>query len=118
VVDISNHSVKKFNSKGKFIAKWPGVGPEYGSLSEPSDITTDLSGNVYVADSGHHRILKFDSNGKLLSKWGALGIDDGNFTSSRGLALIVDSSGTVYVADSGNDRIQMFKKINGTTVVK
>ena len=70
----------------------------------PSDVATDSSGNIYVADTYNSRIQKFDSNGTYMSQWGTLGIGDGQLSYPEGIT--VDSTGNVYVADTNNSRIQ------------
>jgi len=66
----------------------------------------DLSGNIYVADTGNNRIQKFDTNGKFITDWGFPGSGRGEFAYPFGIA--VGPSGNVYVADTGNSRIQVF----------
>ena len=82
------------------------VGTNDGRFQYPNGVTTDASGNVYVADSDNNRIQKFDSSGTFLAKWGTYGSADGEFDSPFGITT--DSSGNVYVADTGNNRIQKF----------
>jgi len=89
-------------------------------LRSPEGITVDMSGNVYVADTGNHCIKKFDSNGKLLTKWGGYGFGDGQFSEPTGIA--VDKSGNVYVTDKDGQhkeshRIQKFDS-NGKFLTK
>jgi sugar lactone lactonase YvrE len=78
----------------------------------PTGITIDSNGEIYVVDSGNSKIKKFDSNGKLLLSWGSSGTGNGQFVNPDG---IVVGSNYVYIADTGNARIQMFDK-NGTFV--
>lgn len=75
-------------------------------LNFPFDVTTDSSGNIYVADSGNDRIVKFDHSGNYLMQFGMSGKDDGQFMDPRGVA--VDESGNIYVADTINNRIEKF----------
>ena len=75
-------------------------------LNFPFDVTTDSSGNIYVADSGNDRIVKFDSSGNYLMQFGISGKNYGQFMDPRGVA--VDNQGNIYVADTENDRIQKF----------
>jgi len=91
-----------------FLAKWGASGSGNSEFSWPLGIAVDVSGNVYVADTGNNRIQKFDSNGTFLTKWGTPGTGDDQFNSPRGVA--VDAIGNVYVADTGNNRIQKFDK--------
>jgi len=126
VAESSNHRVQEFDSSGTFLRMW-GWGVDDGSnefqictsgcqggifgsgdgqFFSPRDVAVDLSGNVYVADSGNDRIQKFDSSGTFLTKWGTNGAGDGQFDNTGGVA--VDFSGNVYVADFSNARIQKF----------
>jgi|GEM_PF-440104 len=77
-----------------------------GQLEYPFGITTDSSGNIWVADLFNHRIQKFNSKGEYVLKIGSAGYGDGQFNEPMGVA--VDSSGNVWVADSGSNRIQKF----------
>ncbi|MCA9344127.1 hypothetical protein KC947_04240, partial [Candidatus Saccharibacteria bacterium] len=83
------------------------VGTNDGRFQYPNGVTTDASGNVYVADSDNNRIQKFDSSGTFLAKWGTYGSADGEFDSPQGVTT--DASGNVYVVDTYNYRIQKFK---------
>jgi len=101
----------------EFVTKWGSIGTGDGQFgtSGPYGIAVDISGNVYVADTGNGRIQKFNSNGVFLAKWGSYGNGDGQFSSPWGIT--VDNSGFVYVADAGSDRIQKFTS-TGTFVSK
>ena len=81
----------------------------------PFDVTTDSSGNIYVADSGNDRIVKFDPNGNYMMQFGISGNSDGQFMDPRGVA--VDNTGYIYVADTVNNRIQKFDS-SGKFVLK
>ncbi|NJL59431.1 MAG: choice-of-anchor D domain-containing protein [Desulfobacteraceae bacterium] len=72
----------------------------------PFGITTDISGNIWVADTGNNRIRKFGNTGTFLAGFGSFGTDNGLFKSPTGIAA--DSSGNVYVTDKDNNRIQKF----------
>ena len=75
-------------------------------FTTPQGITTDSSGNIYVADTGNDRIQKFDSSGNFVMQFGSNGGGDGRFNSPSGLAI--DSSGNIFVADRVNNRVQKF----------
>ncbi|HJV89937.1 MAG TPA: immunoglobulin domain-containing protein [Holophagaceae bacterium] len=77
-------------------------------FNAPAAMAVDVSGNIYVANSGDHTICKVDGNGGLAILAGASGQPgylDGTGANARfnwptGLAL--DGAGTLYVADGSN----------------
>jgi len=82
--------------------------PEGGRrLKNPSDITGDRDGNIFVADTGNDRIMRYryiDDELRLvetLQKHSGVGIKE-----PGGVSL---SSGRLYVADTGRDRIISFR---------
>ena len=89
-----------------FLFEWGEPGNADGQFSEPSGISIDSSGNIYVADSLNNRIQKFDDQGAFILKWGSAGSGIGQFDSPQGIAI--DSSDCVYVVDRSNNRIQKF----------
>jgi hypothetical protein len=70
------------------------------SLSGPSGIVVDGSGNVYIADTGNNRVLK-------------VGLSAGSYTENTvptsalhyPMGIAVDGSGNVYVDDIGDNRV-------------
>ena len=83
----------------QFVTNWGSQGSGDGQFDKPVSIAVDLSGNVYVADTGNSRIQKFNSNGTFITKWGPIPV---------GIGIAVDSSGNVYVAEYNNNRILKF----------
>ncbi len=111
VTDAGNYRVQKFDSAGKFLAKWGTEGSADGQFEEPGGIAVDAAGNVYVVDSRNYSIQKFDSNGNFLLKWGSQGKGAGQFDFSRDLTssmLAVDRQGLILEGDVMNGRIQKF----------
>ncbi|MCP4353037.1 MAG: PKD domain-containing protein [Desulfobacterales bacterium] len=107
VADKDNHRIQKFDSEGKYIAKWGSASAEEGEFQAPICITSDSNQNViYVTDSNNYRIQKFDLNGNFITEWGRKGSGNGEFEYPTGVA--VDSEGFVYVTDSFNSRVQKF----------
>ena len=78
-------------------------------LYEPSAVTTDSAGNIYIINSRMNQISKFDSSGKFIKKWGTAGAAPGEFQfTGPGDALTVGSGGLLYVVDRGQARVQIF----------
>jgi tripartite motif-containing protein 71 len=161
VADYFNDRVQKFDSSGNFLRAWGrdvvATGPEdlgngfevctiaancqagstggaKGELSSPVGIAADVTGHVWVADSGNNRIQRFDSQGNFEYMWGkdvntsnpGVGFEQcgptstcktgltgdlgGEFNTPQGVAV---GAGLAYVADTGNDRIEKFDATNG-----
>ncbi|MFO0774021.1 MAG: 6-bladed beta-propeller [Nitrospiraceae bacterium] len=120
VVDMGNHRIQKFDTSTnvlpQLITKWGGspeaghassaLAQEAGQLRNPWGITVDVSGDVYVSDTGNHRIEKFDREGNFITQWGGFGNGSGQFNFPYGVA--VDARGSVFVVDSANTRVQQF----------
>jgi uncharacterized protein (TIGR03437 family) len=83
------------------------------NLSNPQGLSTDSSGNLYVADWFNGRIRKITPQGFISTIAGngttSLNGDSGPATSA-GLsptAVTVDANGKIYIADKDNNRIRM-----------
>jgi len=126
VGDANNYRIRKITSGG-LVTTLAGSGftgytnsvNNNPRFRNPSGITLDSTGNVYVADTGNHRIRKITPDGlvsTLAGKGflgGTLDIDYGYLDGTGTNALFfnpggvaVDSEGNVYVADANNHRIR------------
>ena len=117
VADASNNRIRKIDTTGLVSTL---AGSEYGfadgsgtttKFYEPSGVTLDNAGNIYVADTYNHRIRKIDSSGNVstLAGDGSEGFSDGSGTVAKfgwPYGVAVDSTGNVYVADTYNHRIR------------
>ena len=87
-----------------------GIG-QAASFNNPSGITADNAGNLYVADSWNHMIRKI-APGAVVTTLAAstnLGSADGIGSAAQfyyPFSVAVDSVGNIYVADSGNHTIR------------
>ena len=79
---------------------WGDYGSNPGFFKVPTGITTDILGNVYVADRDNHRVQKFDSDGNYLTKWD----NNGYFYTPNKVA--VSQTGLLYIV-SGDYNIVM-----------
>ncbi len=122
VGDTFNDCIRKIDQNGNVttLAGSPGSGYKDGPGNEakfywPSQLATDASGNVYVADVGNHRIRKIDKNGNVttLAGTGEPGFLDGPGSQAKfyqPYGVCVDSNGNIYVADYVNERIRRIDK--------
>ena len=91
------------------------------SVSHPSGMAVDASGNLYIADIGNMRIRKVDASGIITSVAGGgtgLGDGDGGLATSAALSapsdVKLDATGNLFVADKLNNRV---RKINVNGVI-
>ena len=80
------------------------------SFNQPSGITVDASGNLYIADAGNNEVRKITPGGLVSTFAGIFQAANGqgtaaNFYHPRGIT--VDASGNVYVADRDNNEIRL-----------
>jgi streptogramin lyase len=111
--DVNGHTVRKMNLDGEVLLTIGRMGeagePEDGLLNEPTDLTINEEGEVFVL-VGHGRgtpqLLKFNHMGQFMKKWGGPGTAPGQFDTPH--SIVVDEEGLIYVADRENRRIQIF----------
>ena len=123
-VDKGSDMVVKFNPEGRVVmvfgrkkeasdeaAPWTRVDPPRapvdGQFRQPTDVTWDLEGNIFISDGYvNSRVAKFDKNGDWVATWGEPGSGPGQFNTPH--SITSDARGRIYVADRGNGRIQVF----------
>jgi len=120
IADTGNNTIREITPAGivTTLAGTPGVaGSSNGTGSaalfkQPTALTVDGSGNIYVADSGNDTIRKITSTGLVTTLAGSAGTSGSTngmgtsalFNNPSGVA--VDGNGNVYVGDTGNDTIR------------
>lgn len=81
--------------------------PVDGQFRQPTDVTWDPQGNIYISDGYiNSRIAKYDANGDWVKSFGEPGNGPGQLNTPHSIAA--DAKGQIYVADRGNRRIQVF----------
>jgi len=124
-VDKGSDMVVKFNPEGRVVMvfgrkpeasdehavphKRSGPPPKHedGRFRQPTDVTWDPAGNIYISDGYvNSRVGKLDKNGDWIKSWGERGKQPGEFNTPHSIAA--DAQGNIYVADRSNRRIQVF----------
>jgi len=116
VTDSSNYKIRKITADGMvstLAGSTQGFADGIGTQAQfyfPQGVTTDVTGNIYVADSNNYKIRKITPAGFVTTIAGStVGFADGigdvaQFVYPTGLAT--DAVGNLYVADYGNHKIR------------
>lgn len=110
VSDSSSHIVRAYDSSGTEVASAKlglGYGSAYYYMNNPTDLTVDAAGNVYVADTGNSRILIFDTSGTLLNVVSTADLPLGKIRSPMGIS-ISPRTNNLWVSDFYNNRVVEF----------
>ncbi len=92
-------------------------------FNDPTGVTVDPQGNVYVADYGNSTVRMLTPAGVVTTLAGSprrTGSADGTGAQARFLTpsgIGIDSSGNLYVADSGNDTIREVTQAGVVTTI-
>ena len=105
--DTGNHTIRRITSAAGAASTLAGAAPVQGSSDldgaaasflGPSGATTDLSGNVYVADKGNRTVRIVSVAGTVST----LSLTGGGFDpQARPEGIAVDLAGNIYVSDVG-----------------
>ena len=108
-------AVHRFSAAGELRTRWGTPGGEPGQLCNPTGITADDQGNLFILDCSEwggsgvlnrNRVQVFTTDGHYLHGWGEMGAGPGMFNLPVGIARGAD--GTIVVADTYNARVQRF----------
>jgi sugar lactone lactonase YvrE len=80
---------------------------EDGRFRQPTDVTWDSAGNIYISDGYvNARVAKISKDGDWIKSWGEHGKGPGQFDLLHTIAS--DAQDNIYVGDRNNRRIQVF----------
>ncbi|QQS45055.1 MAG: HYR domain-containing protein [Acidobacteriota bacterium] len=130
IADRNNQRVRKVDGSTRLISTLAGTGTAgFGGdngaaasaqLNQPSEVTADAQGNVFISDTNNHRIRQVNSSGQITTVAGT-GIsgfsgDDGpavdaqiTFTSG----IVAFPNGHIFIADTGNLRVRRLAPAGG-----
>ncbi|MEK7675975.1 MAG: hypothetical protein AAB676_09110 [Verrucomicrobiota bacterium] len=139
VADSCNSTIRKISPAGE-VTTLAGQAGESGStdgpgsaarFSGPEGVAVDVTGNVYVGDTGNHTIRKISPAGVVTTLAGLAldtngdGDPDGGYADGTGSAarfnwpygVAVDSVGNLYVSDGRNSAIRKISPAGVVTTV-
>jgi sugar lactone lactonase YvrE len=102
--------------------KLNGLPATQASLNEPSGVSVDAAGNVYIADTTDYLIRKVNTSGIMSTVAGNTHLcqqptgscGDGGKAGAANLsyptAAVLDSTGNIYIADTQDNKIRMVTK--------
>ena len=122
--DSANHAIREIVAATGRIVTVAGTGTmgytgdasaaTQATLSSPQDLSFDLTGNLYIADTGNHVIRVVNAATHLISTFAGTGLagfsnegggaSTAQFNAPWGVFAAID--GSVYVADFGNNRVR------------
>ncbi|MCS6977152.1 MAG: hypothetical protein NZM31_09125 [Gemmatales bacterium] len=100
------HSIRKYDSQGRYVTHWGGQGSEPGRFARPRGMCFGKDGLLYVADSCNHRIQAFDRQGRFVRAFGEEGSEPGKLRYPYD--VVSGTNGDLYVVEFGNHRVQRF----------
>jgi hypothetical protein len=124
-IDKGSNMIIKFNPEGRVImvigrkpeasdadAKPfervnPPLPPQNGRFRQPTDVTWDPAGDIFISDGYvNSRVAKLSKDGDWIKSWGEPGKGPSQFSTVHSIAS--DAAGNIFVADRSNRRIQVF----------
>jgi trimeric autotransporter adhesin len=124
IADTNNNRVRVISNSG-IISTVAGTGvagysgdsmlATTATISYPMKITTDRSGNLYIADTDNHRVRVITKSTGIISTvagtgdagYNGDGVNAVTATLFRPSDVALDPSGNIYIADALNNRIRM-----------
>jgi len=128
IADTFNNRIRKVSASGIITTVAGGGtgglgddGPATSaSLSDPTGVAVDASGNLFIADEDDNRIRKVSASGVIttVAGGGTSGLGDGGPATSASLSyptgVAVDASGNLFIADEINNRI---RKVSASGII-
>jgi len=112
VMDTGNSRIQMLDKNGNFVYSWGTYGDQQGMFHTPVSMSSDIYGNLYVADSGRNIIQVFDRLGSYKDQINLV-LAEGQKIGGDGFkAITFDSKNNFYVI-STNNKILEYSSIGG-----
>lgn len=105
VADRGKDRVAILSTEGAYIGQLGKTGTGDGEFKQPSAVSTDSSGNIWVVDRGNNRIERFESL-TYVEKFGSAGSGSGQFNFLGPSGIADTGEGEMWITDTGNNRIE------------
>ena len=113
-VDHSTGLISTLSGDGTAAYNGDGIPATSAEVNEPSGVTTDTYGNVFIADYANQRIRKIDYSTGFISTVAGTGVlgynGDGIQATAAELAypynMAIDGQGTIFIADYDGEAIR------------
>jgi sugar lactone lactonase YvrE len=128
ISDNGNSRIRKITASTGFISTIAGGGsslldgvPATTADIGPTGVAVDLSGNIYISETGTNTIRKVDAITGLINTIAGNGTSgfsgDGGAATSAQLnypwGIMIDASGDIYFSDEGNQRVRKITASSG-----
>jgi hypothetical protein len=98
--DPAHSRVLKYNSRGHLVKSWPAPQKALSADEQPSWVSAEPDGTVFVAYFKTGRIEKFSSDGSWMTTWSAVNTSSGESSPLSGFAVAGDFVYTMAASSS------------------
>ena len=126
IADWGNRRVRRVGADG-MISTFAGTGKAgysgdggpatQADLRDPSGVSLDAQGNLFIADTGNGRVRKVGADGLIATvAGGGSSLGDGGPSEKAGLrdpaGVAVDARGNLFIADAGDHRVRRVETLS------
>jgi sugar lactone lactonase YvrE len=111
-ITVRHRIIRVDNMQGDGLVTYGSFGNGVGQFNEPSNVTFDADGRLYITDESNHRVVRIDDmTGAGWTTFGSYGSGDRQLSIPHGIQ--VDSLGRIHIQDNGNLRTARINTLAG-----